>query len=92
MLTNPKPMQDPQIRFIFDHLVDSVKDQSMLLWEALDTHTKERVWIIGRRVSETKVMPLAKLLPDTRETVSRYAPSLMDGTWDMSQITGIIKP
>lgn len=93
MFNNSQPLQDPQIRFIFDNLVDSVKDQTLLLWEALDTRTQGRVWILGRRIGENSVMPLGQLLPDTRDTVQRFAPAAKDGGWDMSQIPGhIIKP
>lgn len=91
------PLQDPQIRFIFDNLVDGIKDQSVFLWEVLDTHTGERQWILGRKLGETtNVMPLALLLPETPKTVARYAPARGDGTWDSSRIVAkdsvIIKP
>jgi hypothetical protein len=87
------PLQDPQIRFIFDNLIDSVKDQSLILFESLDTHTSERVWILSRRLGESgKIMPLGMLLPDTNKSVQRYAPANGDGTWNTSMISDIIKP
>jgi hypothetical protein len=86
MLTNPNPLQDPKIRYLFDHLVDSIKDQSLILWEALDTHTQEKVWMLGRNLGEGKVLPMGQLLPDSTRTVQRFAPSNLDGTWDFSQI------
>jgi hypothetical protein len=88
------PLQDPQIRFIFDHLVDATRDNSLILWEALDTKTNERVWILGRSLGENKgVMPLGQLLPDTQATVARFAPSDMAGGWHMDLIGGrIVKP
>jgi hypothetical protein len=91
-MINNKPLQDPQMRFMFDNLIDAVKDQTLLLWEALDTQTQDRVWILGRKISETQVMPLGQLLPDSTKTVQRYAPALLDGTWDYSMISKIIKP
>jgi hypothetical protein len=83
---NP-PLQDPQIRFIFDHLVDAARDHSLILWEALDTKTDERVWILGRTLGEAKgIMPLGQLLPDTNVTVTRFAPSDGKGGWHLDMI------
>lgn len=81
-----KPLQDPQIRYIFDHLVDSVKDQTLILWEALDTKTDQTVWILGRNLGAKGVMPLGLLLPDTNASVSRFAPADTHGGWHMDLI------
>lgn len=86
MMRTPKPLEDPQIRFMFDNLIDSVKDQTLLLWEALDTHTNDKVWMLGRNLGQGRVLPMGRLMPDTNQTVKRFAPANMDGTWDMTQI------
>ena len=89
------PLQDPQVRFMLDNLIDGVKDQSVLLWQALDTHTHEVVWVIGRQIKEGSVLPLALLQPSSQATVERYAPAKPGGGWDYRMIQNnspIIKP
>lgn len=80
------PLIDPQARLTLDHLLDGVKTESLLLWQVLDTHTGRPEWVLGRRISETDVLPVALLLLDSGEVVKRYAPAKGGGGWDMSQI------
>jgi hypothetical protein len=80
------PLMDHNVRFYFDNIVDGSKDKTLLLWEALDTQTDEKVWIIGRRLPENKVLPLAILKPNSPSVVKRYAPANGDGTWNYEQI------
>ena len=78
-----------QARFMFDNVTDGIKDQSLLMWQALDTDTGKVVWIIGRRVKD-KVLPLALLLENSGETVKRYAPATGPGEYDFSLIPKLI--
>lgn len=82
------PLMDPRIQFTLDNLIDGVKTESIICWQALDTHTGGIVLIIGRHIEENKVLPLAILQPDSMATVKRYAPSKPGGGWEMSQIEG----
>lgn len=88
------PLMDPEIRFIMDNVQDGIKDGSVLLWQAHDTQEDEIVWVIGRKINETSVMPLAMLVKSS-EAVRRYAPAKAEGGWDYSQIRDkerIIRP
>jgi len=71
---------------MLDNLIDGVKDESVLLWQALDTHTHEIVWVVGRKIKEGSVLPLALLQPSSQATVERYAPAKPGGGWDYRMI------
>jgi hypothetical protein len=83
------PFNDPGLRFALDNLLDGFKDESLVIWEAHDTRTGAGVWIIGRKVTldgGLRVLPCAVLLPSGKEAVERYAPALLKGGWDYSQV------
>lgn len=87
------PPLDAASRFAFDNLTQGVLDHSLLMWYALDTHSGQRVWVIGRRINPDKVLPLAILEPNSELIVKRYAPAVSGMGWDYSQVeTAIIKP
>lgn len=76
---------DFKIRFAIDNIKDGIKDETIVAWPALDTKEERPVWLVGRKVSENKVMPLALLL-DSEEAVKRFAPEMKDGEYDFTQI------
>jgi hypothetical protein len=81
---NQQPL-DAGTRWAFDHLVDGVKDRTLLIWYALDTQTNRPAWIIGRKINETQVLPLAILEPESMRIVKRFAPAIPGTGWDFSQ-------
>jgi hypothetical protein len=81
------PLVDPDVRFMLDNIVDGIKDDTILLWQALDTHTDKIVWVIGRKISASAVLPCALLQPKSLETVARYAPAKPGGGWDYTMIS-----
>lgn len=84
------PLDNPQVRFALDNLLDGVKTDSLLVWQAFDTHEHKIVWIMGRKIKATdetvSVLPLAILEPESGLMVKRYAPALAPGRFDYSQI------
>jgi hypothetical protein len=90
MESRGSPLNDHQARFALDNLLDGVKTDSLLVWQAFDTHEHKVVWIVGRKVKVTSenvsVLPLAILEPDSGVMVKRYAPALSPGRFDYSQI------
>ena len=85
------PFNDPGSRFALDNLIDGLKDDSLVIWEALDTGNSEPVWIIGRKVKELadsslNVLPCAMLLGNSLAAIGRYAPARPGGGWDYSKI------
>jgi hypothetical protein len=84
------PLNDHHARFALDNLLDGVKTDSLLVWQAFDTLDHRIVWIVGRKVKTTNetvsVLPLAILEPDSGAMVKRYAPALAPGQFDYSQI------
>jgi hypothetical protein len=81
-----KDSLDPPVRFILDSLVEGIKDNTLIVWRALDTHTGLPVWILGRRINQTQVLPIGYVEPDSGVLVNRFAPAMPDGSWDFSQI------
>jgi hypothetical protein len=75
-----------------------LKDDSLLVWQALDTESGRIEWIIGRKTkienSTVNVLPCAILVGDSTRCVQRYAPALSPGHFDYRQIPGrmIITP
>jgi hypothetical protein len=84
------PLNDHQVRFTLDNLLDGVKTDSLLVWQAFDTFEHRVVWIVGRKTKITgdsvSVLPLAILEPDSGAMVKRYAPAIRPGQYDYSQI------
>lgn len=81
-------------RFAFDNIIDGVRDSTLLMWQAWDSQENREVWIIGRKVKEDKVMPVAVLLDNSVAAVKRYAPARGPGKdYDFSQVERrIIRP
>jgi hypothetical protein len=85
---------DHKTRFLFDNIIDGVRDSSMLMWQAWDTVENKEVWILGRKVSPEKVMPVAILVESPAVAVKRYAPARGPGKdYDYSQVDSkIVRP
>lgn len=92
------PLNDHGVRFALDNILDGLKDDSMLVWQALDTDSGRVEWIMGRKTGiengVVTVLPCALLLGRPDLTVKRYAPALSPGHFDYSKISGraIIAP
>jgi hypothetical protein len=82
--STPIPMEH-RMRFIFDNITDGVRDESILMFKAFDIRENQEVWILGRKVGEDKVMPVALLL-DSMDAVKRYAPNTGKDNYDFSQV------
>lgn len=84
------PLDDSRTRFALDHLLDGVKTDSLLVWQAFDTVEHRVVWLVGRKTQTTtetvSVLPLAVLEPDSGAMIKRYAPALAPGKFDYSRI------
>lgn len=81
-------------RFAWDNIIDGVRDESLILWPALDTVEMREVWIVGRRVKD-RCLPVAVLLSSSPLAVKRYAPATGPGEYDTGQIdqkSRIIRP
>jgi hypothetical protein len=85
-----QPFNDPGARFSLDNLRDGFKDDSLLIWHALDTKEDKSVWVLGRKMKgqTLQVIPCAILFSTGREAVERYAPAKPGGGWDTRQIPG----
>lgn len=87
----------PGVRFALDNIIDGARDDSLIVWEALDTETSEPVWVLSRKIKETpdggtQVLPCAILLDSTLELATRYAPAKLGGGWDSSRIPAGRRP
>jgi len=83
---------DHGTRFLFDNILDGVRDGTCLMWQAWDAEESRKVWILGRKVPPDKVLPIAVLL-NPANAVKRYAPAKGPDDFDWSQITSrIIRP
>jgi hypothetical protein len=83
-----------QTRFLFDNIIDGVRDGTLLMWQAWDTTENREVWVLGRKVPPDKVVPVATLVESSVAAVKRYAPARGPGKeYDFSQVDSkIIRP
>jgi hypothetical protein len=81
-------------KFVYDNVIDGARDNSLIMWPALDVATSQEVFILGRRVKEDKVLPVAILICDSLAAVKRYAPRKgLREDYDFSMIESrIIRP
>lgn len=92
------PLNDPGVRFALDNILDGLKDDSALVWQALDTDSGRIEWIMGRKTKiengTVTVLPCAILVGRPDLLVKRYAPAVSPGHFDYSKIPGraIITP
>lgn len=81
----------PGARFALDNILDGAKDDTLLVWRALDVRCPpEMVWILGRKVPprqerELQALPCALLVGDSLACIARFAPAMPDGTFDYSR-------
>jgi hypothetical protein len=84
------PLNDAQVRFALDNLLEGLKTDSLLVWQAFDTLEHRVVWIVGRKIKVTEVtvsvLPMAILEPDSSALVKRYAPALTPDKFDYSKV------
>lgn len=64
----------PEIQLIIDHIRDGSKDNSLVALPALDLQQGIEVWLLGRKIDNERIWPVALFLTDSAETIKRYQP------------------